>query len=186
MTRRKGHLDLHSAYQGFLISPLLEESWDAIGNAPVIADQANRREGEPADIVNADDDEVIQPGKPLPEPRIPSSAEVAAHNLTHLPYRSWSHIASGPDFLTQSTGANPKLPDEFYLYYLSLTTALSGTSMTRNCRRSSLPDCTQLVPFWLLYAQRKALRMSMLLRDWQHSSSNRDIHRSFSGRIKRH
>ena len=55
----------------------------------MIADRSELRDGEPADIINADDDDVIQPGKPLPEPRTPSPAEVAAHNLTHLPYRSW-------------------------------------------------------------------------------------------------
>ena len=45
--------------------------------------------GEPRDIIDADDDSVVQPGQLLPEPHIPSAAQVAAHKLTHLPYRSW-------------------------------------------------------------------------------------------------
>ena len=47
-------------------------------------------DGEPKDMVGADDEEeVIQPGKPLPEPHEPSAKERAIHDLTHLPYRGW-------------------------------------------------------------------------------------------------
>ena len=45
--------------------------------------------GEPKDIVDDDEDSAIQPGMPLPEPITPTAIQVAAHNLTHLPYRSW-------------------------------------------------------------------------------------------------
>ena len=48
------------------------------------------------DLIDAEGDSVIQPAHPLPEPKIPSAAEVAAHNLTHLPYRSWCpHCVAG-------------------------------------------------------------------------------------------
>ena len=73
------------------MSPLIEddEAWVSIGDAPVIADQSELVDGEPKDIVDADSDEVIQPGVGMPEPYVPSPAEVARHNLTHLPYRHW-------------------------------------------------------------------------------------------------
>ena len=79
------------SYQCCPISPIpsIDDGWEAIGDAPVFADSSELRDGEPADIVDADGEDVIQPGKPLPEPRIPSKAEVDAHNVTHLPYRSW-------------------------------------------------------------------------------------------------
>ena len=66
-----------------------DEGWENVGDAHVEADQRCLERGEPADIVSAEEEEVIQPGQPLPEPRLPSAAEVAAHNCTHLPYRSW-------------------------------------------------------------------------------------------------
>ena len=41
------------------------------------------------DLIDADGDDVVQPARGMPMPKTPSAAEVAAHNLTHLPYRSW-------------------------------------------------------------------------------------------------
>ena len=41
------------------------------------------------DAIDLDSDEVIQVAQPLPQPKVPTAAQIAAHNLTHLPYRSW-------------------------------------------------------------------------------------------------
>ena len=41
------------------------------------------------DIMDVEDDIVVQAAAALPQPKVPSAAEVAAHCLTHLPYRSW-------------------------------------------------------------------------------------------------
>ena len=42
-----------------------------------------------SDVLDAEDDVVVQPGECLPVPKTPSAKEIAIHNLTHLPYRSW-------------------------------------------------------------------------------------------------
>ena len=52
---------------------------------------------DPASVVQVNDDEVVdadtgaatQQARGLPAPKQPSADEVARHNLTHLPYRSW-------------------------------------------------------------------------------------------------
>ena len=88
MRRNRDHNRFCSTFHCCPISPI-DDGWETIGDAPVIAEGAELRNGEPADIVHADEVEVIQPGRPLPEPRVPSKSEVAIHNLTHLPYRSW-------------------------------------------------------------------------------------------------
>ena len=41
------------------------------------------------DVVDADDGKVCQQADALPEPVVPTKAEIEAHNVTHLPYRSW-------------------------------------------------------------------------------------------------
>ena len=66
-----------------------EEGWESIGDAPLIAAGDEQTMLEPDDIIDADEDSVVQAGKPLPEPMVPTPAQVAAHNLTHLPHRSW-------------------------------------------------------------------------------------------------
>ena len=35
------------------------------------------------DLVDLDDDSVVQPAKPLPDPKVPTAAEIDAHMLTH-------------------------------------------------------------------------------------------------------
>ena len=54
-------------------------------DSPTIADHGELKADEPTDIVGADEDDVTKPGQPLPEPRTPSRAEVAIHDLRHLP-----------------------------------------------------------------------------------------------------
>ena len=66
-----------------------DEGWTNIGDSHVEADKASLVNGEPEDVVGEDGSEAIQTGMPLPEPYVPTAAEVAAHNLTHLPYRCW-------------------------------------------------------------------------------------------------
>ena len=67
-----------------------DDGWAKIGDAHIPAEGGEMLDGEPKDIVGADDEEeVIQPGKPLPEPHEPNAKERAIHDLTHLPYRGW-------------------------------------------------------------------------------------------------
>ena len=70
--------------------PLCEDDgWEQIGDSHIVADRADIVPGEPSDIIDEEDASVIQPGEGMPEPYVPTSAQVAQHNLTHLPYRSW-------------------------------------------------------------------------------------------------
>ena len=41
------------------------------------------------DMVDAESGEVSQRAEALPAPKVPSRAEVEAHNVNHFPYRSW-------------------------------------------------------------------------------------------------
>ena len=41
------------------------------------------------DVLDAEEDDVVQPARCLPCPVAPSPKEIAIHNLTHMPYRSW-------------------------------------------------------------------------------------------------
>ena len=49
----------------------------------------NAEDLKDADIIDLDGDTVVQPAQPLPQPKVPTAAQIAAHNITHLPYRSW-------------------------------------------------------------------------------------------------
>ena len=40
-------------------------------------------------VIDADEGDAVQQPKGAPAPQHPIPAEVARHNLTHLPYRSW-------------------------------------------------------------------------------------------------
>ena len=66
-----------------------DDGWAKIDDAQIPAEVGERLDGEPRYIDGADDEEeVVQPGKPLPEPYEPSAKERAIHDLTHLPYRN--------------------------------------------------------------------------------------------------
>ena len=66
------------------------DGWAKIDDAHIQAEVGKMLDGEPKEIVGADDEEeVVQPGKPLPETYEPSAKERAIHDLTHLPYRCW-------------------------------------------------------------------------------------------------
>ena len=74
------------------ICPLSEEDdegWESIEDAPVEADAGEDIPKVPGDIVDDDDGLVVQRVECIPCPPVPSPAEVARHNLTHLPYRAW-------------------------------------------------------------------------------------------------
>ena len=65
-----------------------DESWATPEDAPLIPDRHEVAMGH-QNIVDADDGEVCQQADALPEPTVPTRAEVEAHKVTHLPYRSW-------------------------------------------------------------------------------------------------
>ena len=60
-----------------------------MGDAPVQAHADSAEDLKVDDIIDLDDDVVIQNGEPLPQPKVPTQAQIDAHNATHLPYRSW-------------------------------------------------------------------------------------------------
>ena len=64
-----------------------DDGWAKIDDAHNPADHGELLDGAPKDIVGADGEEVVQAGKPLPEPYAPNAKERAIHDLTHLPYR---------------------------------------------------------------------------------------------------
>ena len=66
---------------------------DDAGYAHVGDAEAQYQPGEEqlveSDVLDAEEDVVVQPAECLPVPKSPSAREIAVHNLTHLPYRSW-------------------------------------------------------------------------------------------------
>ena len=66
-----------------------EEEFEEIGQAHVQAHVDSAEDLRQSDVIDADDEVVVQPARPMPQPMVPSAAEVAAHNITHLPYRAW-------------------------------------------------------------------------------------------------
>ena len=71
--------------------PLVEDDlgFENVGDAPMPAHVDKNEKLPEGDIIDVEDDMVVQPANPLPQPRVPSAAQVAAHNITHLPYQSW-------------------------------------------------------------------------------------------------
>ena len=65
------------------------EGFENLGDAPVEAHVDDKEDLHQSDIVDDVEGVVVQPAKPMPQPRAPTAAEVAAHNITHLPYRAW-------------------------------------------------------------------------------------------------
>ena len=70
-----------------LICPFCDaEGWKYIEEvAPFLAERYELISSEPKNIVDDDEDSAIQPGMPLLETVNPTTVQVAAHNLTHLP-----------------------------------------------------------------------------------------------------
>ena len=66
-----------------------EDGYESIGKAPIEAHTDHAEKLREEDIVDLDEDVFIQPAQPLPQPKVPTAAQIAAHNITHLPYRSW-------------------------------------------------------------------------------------------------
>ena len=66
-----------------------DEGWESPGESHVIPSMSREKGDEAKDVIDIDDDAVVQPMPPMPEPIMPSRAVVEAHNLTHWPYRSW-------------------------------------------------------------------------------------------------
>ena len=66
-----------------------EEGYESLGSAPLQAHFDRAEDSKVDDTIDLDDDVVIQNAKPLPQPKVPTQAQIDAHNVTHLPYRSW-------------------------------------------------------------------------------------------------
>ena len=94
-------------------NPVVEQDID-----DEIKDILNNEQETEVVIADPDHEHEIQEAAPpqgLPAPYTPSEAEVANHNLTHLPYRNWCPICvkgkgerrSAPMFGNTSRGGRP-------------------------------------------------------------------------------
>ena len=66
-----------------------DEGFEKVSDASILAHVDKDEKVPDSDIVELDDDVVVQAAQPLPQPKVPTAAQIAAHNITHLPYRSW-------------------------------------------------------------------------------------------------
>ena len=69
-----------------------DPGWHDLESAPIQVEQpanAARDAAEADDVVDAEDGEEVQMPRGIPPPPEPTAAEIARHNLTHYPYRSW-------------------------------------------------------------------------------------------------
>ena len=75
--------------------PIPEEEigWDQLGSAPIRAESqsalAAAHEVDGDDLVDARTEAEAQIPKGVPAPTEPSPADIAKHDVTHYPYRSW-------------------------------------------------------------------------------------------------
>ena len=65
-----------------------EDGWEDVNDSHVVSENWGR-EAQQCDFVDTDDNVTVQQFATMPGPLQPSKAQVEAHNLTHLPYRSW-------------------------------------------------------------------------------------------------
>ena len=73
-----------------LAAPVLgDDEWETIGSSHIVADQQDVQHTKPDDLIDIDDEMTCQPCEPMAQPMVPTAAQIAAHNITHLPYRSW-------------------------------------------------------------------------------------------------
>ena len=66
-----------------------DNGWETIGSSHITADQQDVHREKPDDLIDIDDEIVCQPCEPMSEPLVPTAAQISAHNISHLPYRSW-------------------------------------------------------------------------------------------------
>ena len=75
-------------------SPGGDDGWANLGDAPIQVENSQAAdaalsEGLDADVVDGEDGVEAQMPRGVPPPPEPHPSEVARHNLTHYPYRSW-------------------------------------------------------------------------------------------------
>ena len=66
-----------------------DEGWESINDASILPASDVGGRPQEIDIIDAEDDDTVQIAEPLPSPIAPTKAQRDAHNVTHLPYRSW-------------------------------------------------------------------------------------------------
>ena len=70
------------------VSPLAEsQAASAPASGPAVEGDGPAEAGQ-EHLHSAQGTEAI-PAKQMPSPRLPTADEIATHNLTHLPYKSW-------------------------------------------------------------------------------------------------
>ena len=66
------------------------DGWASVHDSPIHVENLSDMERAVVDEeVEADTGDAWQIMKGMPEPILPSKAEIDKHNLTHLPYKSW-------------------------------------------------------------------------------------------------
>ena len=72
------------------INSIEDDSWDKLEDCPIVPEQhANIERTIAEEEIAADDNQVVQKPRGMPEPILPSPAGVNLHNISHLLYRSW-------------------------------------------------------------------------------------------------
>ena len=135
--------------------------------------------GEPKDMIDADDVSVVQPGQPMPEPHIPSAAQVAANNLTRL----GANIAFALEDKIPLTGKSYPLHKGLLRYWSPMIVS-SATHKTKTFVQSWLVDCIPQRHYSPWCAIRRALTI-MSSRAWHNSSATPDTVTSSISLIKK-
>ena len=135
------------------ISPLgdigddADPGWHDLESAPIRIEQpaAAKADAEAEDVIDVDDGVEAQMPRGIPSPPEPSAAEVARHNLTHFPYRSWCphclacRRPNAPHRQSKSSSSR-KVP------FSVLIIASSRIPLTRPWVQSLLVDFTRAAP----------------------------------------
>ena len=90
-----------------------DDGFESVQDAPMPAVAGEDVQFDQGDMLDAEGDDVVQPALCLPCPKTPTDHEVAVHNLTHLPYRSWCRhcvAARRPNTHHRSSPASRSMP----------------------------------------------------------------------------
>ena len=66
-----------------------DDEWEELERSGLLDEADSGRPMMDGEEVSAVDGEVVREAQGVPAPKQPTKAQIALHNLTHLPYRSW-------------------------------------------------------------------------------------------------
>ena len=105
-----------------------EAGFENVGDSPIVAHVDHDEDFKDGDIIDIDEDIVVQPAQPLPQPKVPTAAQIAAHNLTHF-RTDRGALTAWPLGGPIATTDQPPLNLRDLHRYLSPITASSATMM---------------------------------------------------------